>query len=123
MLSLLASILGLIPGLSNLATSLMEAAFNKEVSLYQAKAGVARDVAVAAVQAQAQTQSKWWFMAAVPALWALPFLAFDMKVVIWDKLLKLGTTDPLDPNMWYVHIAVLTGFFGHMIAERIIASK
>ena len=29
------------------------------------------------------------------AAWAAPFIVYNAKVIIWDKVLKLGVTDPL----------------------------
>lgn len=120
MLGLLGTLLSLIPGLSNLASQVLQSKFDKDVKLYSAKAGVAKDVAVEAIRAQAQVQTKWWFVALIPALWGSIFLAYDAKIVVWDKMFGWGVTDPLDPNMWYVHLAVVTGFFGQVITERIL---
>jgi hypothetical protein len=36
-----------------------------------------------------------WLSKAVQATWALPFIIFNFKVIVWDKVLKLGVTDPL----------------------------
>lgn len=32
------------------------------------------------------------------------------KIFIWDKVLKMGSTDPLDENLWKV-VAVVIGFY------------
>jgi hypothetical protein len=44
--------------------------------------------------------------------------AFLLKVFIWDKVLKLGTTDALDANLWQVVIAVIGFYFLYDIAAR-----
>jgi len=31
----------------------------------------------------------------VQALWAAPFIIYTWKLIVWDKVLKYGTTDPL----------------------------
>ena len=36
-----------------------------------------------------------WISKAVQAAWAFPFIIFNFKVIVWDKVLKLGVTDPL----------------------------
>jgi hypothetical protein len=41
-----------------------------------------------------------------------------LKIFIWDKVLKLGTTDPLDSNLWQVVIAVIGFYFLYDIAAR-----
>lgn len=51
-------------------------------------------------------------------LLALPFIIFTFKVVVYDKVLGLGTTDPLDPNMWGVFLTVVAAYFGGRTVER-----
>jgi hypothetical protein len=60
-----------------------------------------------------------WYTAVVRPLFALPFIVFAWKVVVWDKVLGLGVTDALDPNMWSVFIAVVTAYFGGRSLEKI----
>lgn len=42
-----------------------------------------------------------------------------LKIFIWDKVLKLGSTDALDANLWQVVIAVIGFYFLYDIAARI----
>lgn len=39
------------------------------------------------------------------------FLAYNAKLIIWDKLLEWGTTDPLSPELAYIQMTVLGGYF------------
>lgn len=39
-----------------------------------------------------------WYTAIIRPLFAAPFIIFAFKVVVWDKVLGLGSTDRLDPN-------------------------
>jgi hypothetical protein len=43
---------------------------------------------------------------------------FLLKVFVWDKVLKLGSTDALDVNLWQVVIAVIGFYFLYDIAAR-----
>ncbi|HEY1545626.1 MAG TPA: hypothetical protein VGG01_24755 [Xanthobacteraceae bacterium] len=43
---------------------------------------------------------------------ATPFIVFTSRVVVYDKVLGLGTTDALDPNLWGVFLAVIYAYFG-----------
>ncbi len=45
-----------------------------------------------------------------PAL-AAPFVIFVWKVVVWDKVMGIGTTDPLSDNMSWVMSVVLGAYF------------
>ncbi len=60
-----------------------------------------------------------WYTAIIRPLMALPFVVFAWKVVVWDKVLGWGTTDPLDPNMWSVFLAIVTCYFGGRTLEKI----
>lgn len=41
-----------------------------------------------------------------------------LKIFIWDKVLKLGTTDALDTNLWQVVIAVIGFYFLYDMTAR-----
>lgn len=60
-----------------------------------------------------------WYTAMIRPLFALPFVIFAFKVVVWDKVLHLGVTDALDPNMWSVFQAVVVSYFGATAIERV----
>ena len=60
-----------------------------------------------------------WYTAIIRPLFALPFIIFAWKVIVWDKVLAWGTTDALDPNMWSVFLAVVTAYFGGRSLEKI----
>lgn len=63
-------------------------------------------------------QGRWWTALPRPAF-AFIFLIFAAKVVVWDKVLGWGTTDPLDPKMWEAFTIVLTAYFGGRSLEKI----
>src|SRR5882672_6308238 len=43
-----------------------------------------------------------WITRCIRPLFALPFIIFAFKVVVYDKVFGLGMTDALDPRMWGV---------------------
>lgn len=53
-----------------------------------------------------------WYTAIVRPLFALPFVIFIWKVVVYDKVLHLGATDAIDPNMWAVLQTIIISYFG-----------
>ena len=61
----------------------------------------------------------WWVTAMIRPLFALPFIIFTWKVVVWDKVLKLGVTDPIDPNMWNVLLTIIAAYFGGRTIEKV----
>lgn len=42
---------------------------------------------------------------------ALPFVIFNLKIIIWDKVLGLGTTDSLSPEFWQLQMIVFGAYF------------
>lgn len=63
-----------------------------------------------------------WYTACIRPLFALPFIIFAWKVIVWDKVMggwTGGSTDPLDPNMWSVFLAVVTAYFGGRTIEKV----
>lgn len=58
----------------------------------------------------------------VRPLFAIPFILFTWKVVVWDKMLGWGVTDALDPKMWGVFMAIVIAYFGGRSAERVAST-
>lgn len=52
-------------------------------------------------------------------LFALIFIVYVGKVVVWDKVLALGTTDPLPPYMIELMTMVVTAYFGGRTIEKV----
>jgi len=59
-----------------------------------------------------------WYTAAVRPLFALPFVVFNLKVVVWDKVLSLGVTDPLSRDMLNLESVIVAGYFGSIAIEN-----
>ena len=47
----------------------------------------------------------------VRPLFALPWIVYNLKVVIWDKVLGWGVTDGLSPELNDIQMIILTGYF------------
>lgn len=74
---------------------------------------------IAAVQ---KAEAGWWINAAIRALFALPVAIYYGKLFLWDKVLKLGITDPLSEDMTWT-ARVIIGFyfiyeFGRVVTRR-----
>lgn len=54
----------------------------------------------------------------VCALYATPFIVYNAKVIVWDKVLGLGVTDNLSPDFWYISGIVLGGYFIDSAVKR-----
>lgn len=60
-----------------------------------------------------------WYTSCIRPLMALPFIIFTWKVIVYDKVLGWGVTDPMDPNMWGVFMAVVVAYFGGRSIEKV----
>ncbi len=49
---------------------------------------------------------------------ALPFVIYNIKLVLWDKLLGWGVTDPLSDHLMTVQLAAIGFYFLHSIFSR-----
>jgi hypothetical protein len=52
-----------------------------------------------------------WMTRWIRPAFAFPFVVYDFKIVVWDKVLKLGTTDPLSPEFWQLQMIVFGAYF------------
>lgn len=58
------------------------------------------------LQAQKGKVEQW-----VRPLLALPFILYNMKLVVYDKMFGWGVTDPLSSELYQVEMIVLGGYF------------
>jgi len=70
------------------------------------------DVTIKQLEArQAALANGGWITAVVQALWALPFIIYAWKLVVWDKVLAWGATDPLGDTMGSVMVTIVGFYF------------
>jgi hypothetical protein len=60
-----------------------------------------------------------WYTALPRPLFAFAFIIYVWKVVVWDKVLGLGTTDALSGDMSQWAMIVLTAYFGGRSIEKV----
>lgn len=99
------AVLGSIPVIGGIVQAIVGAVFDARVRITQAKVGGDRDVAVEIVKtaaSEAETaKSRLGIIASNKVLtflvvgFAIPLLIFWWKIVVYDIVLELGTTDPL----------------------------
>ncbi len=56
---------------------------------------------------------------------ALPFLIYNAKLILWDKLLMAGTTstDPLSTELYQVEMACIGFYFLYEATARLLRGK
>ena len=61
---------------------------------------------------EAQTQGAGsWMAKVVRASYAIPFVLYNAKLIVWDKMLGLGATDPLGPYLEKTGWIVVSFYF------------
>ena len=63
-----------------------------------------------------------WYTAIIRPLLALPVVVFLWKVIVWDKVLGLGTTDALSGDVAAWSGAIVTTYVGGRSLEKIAKS-
>lgn len=66
------------------------------------------------LQAQQDNVERW-----VRVGFAAPFVAYNAKLIVYDKMLGWGVTDPLSAELAYVQMTVLGGYFLLFTAKAI----
>jgi hypothetical protein len=115
---MLSFLLGLIPSAFTTISSITNAISNAKIAAIQAtteEAQIAANEQVATLQARrdvliadaSQSHMDIW----IRSLIAVGPSVYLAKIFIYDKVLALGNTDPLDPNLWNVVMVVLGFYF------------
>lgn len=60
-----------------------------------------------------------WFTAIIRPLFAFPFIIYIWKLVVWDKVFKLGATDSLGDNLTSVMMTIIACYFGGRTIEKV----
>jgi hypothetical protein len=58
------------------------------------------------LQGQKDKVERW-----IRVLWAIPFIIYTWKLIVWDKILGLGATDSLSPTLEYIMWTILGSYF------------
>jgi len=116
---------GVLSPLTNLALTWQKQKLEAAGS-HEARAVEITQKVVALEQREAELNSKIliaeqgnWMTRWVRPVWAMPFIAFTWKVVVYDKMLGWGATDPLDPKMFSVFMLMAGAYYGGRSAEKV----
>ena len=116
------ALLGIIPGIGTAVTAFFNAMFNAKVQITQAKTGADRDVAVALVKASETKAHEDTAKLAIYGsnllltvlliAFATPLVIFEWKVVVFDKVLAMGSTDPITGQVGDWATTIIAFLFG-----------
>lgn len=57
------------------------------------------------------SEQGWWVTAMIRPLFAWPVAIYVWKVIVWDKVLGLGVTDPLSEELTMWSGVIITAYF------------
>lgn len=63
-----------------------------------------------------------WYTAIIRPLFALPFIVYIWKLVVWDKVLGWGVTDPLSAQLGEIMMTVIGVYFGGRTVEKVAST-
>lgn len=84
---------------------------------------IAAEVNIALLNAKLESHrigGRW--ITLIQIAWALPFVLYNAKLVVWDKMLGWGVTDPLSPELYTLQ-SVIVGFFFVTSTVRLVAGR
>lgn len=59
-----------------------------------------------------------WVNSVIRAGFAIPFVIYNSKLVLWDKVLSLGSTDGLSTELFQIEVACISFYFLYDITAR-----
>ena len=90
-------------------------------SAYEAKLKAANDserikadITIKQLEARQEVllaEQKHWMTRWIRPAFAFPFVVYDFKVIVWDKVFELGSTDGLTPEFWKLQMIVFGAYF------------
>ena len=113
---------GVIGGLATPLFSWLNKRSDNDTARYSTAAAVEQGEMVAKTQVVVAEQQKW-YTAMVRPLFAFPFIIYDAKLVIWDKVLALGTTDPLSSDLLKIEMIIIGAYFIGISADKFAAIR
>lgn len=60
-----------------------------------------------------------WLTSWIRPAFAAPFVLFNAKVIVWDKMLGWGVTDNLTPEFYQMEMLVMGAYFLGRSAEKV----
>jgi len=119
-----------------LATFLSGPVVNGLISAYKAKLDaanrqdrIAADLAAKKIEAEIESRKQAsaviiaeqgrWYTAIIRPLLALPIIIYLWKVIVWDKVLGLGSTDPITGMIADWAGMILTAYVGGRSIEKV----
>lgn len=110
-------------GLSSVTASLQQAYATKLAAANDAER-LKADIAIRTLEAQQAVlvaeATSGGLQSWIRPLFALPFVIYNAKLVVWDKVLGFGSTDSLSPELVQIELLVIGSYFAGRTIERVV---
>lgn len=100
-------------GLQHVADRLSDA-YRAKLAAQNDGARIQAEIAIKQLEGQQMVllkEQRHWLTRWIRPAFALPFVVYNAKIIIWDKVLGLGTTDPLSPEYWQLQMVIFGAYF------------
>lgn len=106
--------------LAGIASKLASAYAAREAAATDAER-IKADITIKQLEArQASIVNGGRLSAWVQVLWAVPFIIYTWKLVLWDKVLGMGVTDPLSADLANLQQIIVGAFFLTVAVDKIV---
>jgi hypothetical protein len=125
MIGFLATIAGMIPGIAKIVEALTNSYFNAKVTMATARIGgdvaVARELVIASARSEAtgverlKVISASWPLILLVCGFALPWIIYEWKVVVWDNVFAYythGRTEVIGGQVGDWAVTIIASIFG-----------
>lgn len=65
-------------------------------------------------------ETEHWSTRWVRPAFALPFVIYNFKLIVIDKVLGLGSTDPLSDELFQIEMAIIGAYFLYDLGARLM---
>jgi len=112
MLGMITNLLG--GGIVGTIAKQINVAYQNKLNAKNAKERIEADKLIAELEARRAVlvaEQGHWMTRWIRPAFALPFVIFNFKVVVWDKVLGWGVTDDLSAEFWQLQMIVFGCYF------------
>lgn len=110
---MLGFLISLVNPLTKIANGLVEAKARK-LDAKTEQERIEADVLILQLEARQSVliaEQGPWMTRMIRPLFALPFIIYNFKVIVYDKVLGLGVTDDLSASYWQLQMVIFGAYF------------
>jgi len=110
---MLSFFISLLDPIGRIADKLLEAKL-KSIEAGTEEERIKAEVTISQLEARQAillAEQGFWMTRWIRPLFALPFILYNFKVIVWDKVLGWGVTDDLSSSYWQLQMVIFGAYF------------